>query len=177
MFTTTFAWVAVHRKHHRFEDTAQDPHSPYFVPRWRVLLYPSGITAEREYAKDLLKDTDHVFFYKYYWHLNIAWWIVLYLVSPGALAFWFAYLGGYGLKQRSTNTIGHADSIHKGASNSIGWSYLFLSGEPWHKNHHNNPTNWKLGNKWWQVDVGQYCIWFFNKVGLGKIRQQSWQSQ
>jgi len=177
MFTTSIGWCAVHRKHHRFEDTAQDPHSPYFIPRWRVLLYPRGMTAGPEYVKDLTKDKDHIFFYKYYYQLNIAWWVVLYLIDPSILSFWIAYLGGYGLKQRSTNTVGHADMVNKGASNRISWGYLFLSGEPWHKNHHDNPTNWRFGHRWYEVDLGGYCIWFFDKVGLGKIRQQSWQSQ
>jgi len=118
-----------------------------------------------------------MFFYKYYYHLNIAWWVTLYLVDPSLLGFWFAYLGGYGLKQRSTNTVGHADIANKGATNRIGWAYLFLSGEPWHKNHHENPTHWRCGHRWYEIDLGGYCIWFFDKVGLAKIRQQSWQSQ
>ena len=171
-FTSSIGWVAVHRKHHRLEDTAKDPHSPYFLPRWKVLLYPRvNEPTEKDYAKDLMKEPDHIFFYKYYYHLNIAWWVVLYLISPSLLGFWFAYLGGYGLKQRSINTIGHADTANRGTSNRISWAYLYLNGEPWHNNHHKDPNNWKIGQHWWQIDVGSYCIWFFDKVGLGKIRR------
>ncbi|HEY0399266.1 MAG TPA: fatty acid desaturase, partial [Acidimicrobiia bacterium] len=30
------AWVAVHRKHHAFSDTSQDPHSPVVLGFWAV---------------------------------------------------------------------------------------------------------------------------------------------
>jgi len=35
---TPRAWVAVHRRHHAFSDTPQDPHSPVVLGFWAVQL-------------------------------------------------------------------------------------------------------------------------------------------
>src|SRR4051794_2237777 len=69
------AWVAVHRKHHAFSDTPQDPHSPVVLGFWavqigNVKLYRDtirdGVTVSR-YSRDLPPDRldrlvfDHAF--------------------------------------------------------------------------------------------------------------------
>src|ERR671928_1268759 len=65
------AWVAVHRRHHAFSDTPQDPHSPVILGFWavqlgNVKLYRStirdGVTVTK-YSKDLPPDRlDRVLF-------------------------------------------------------------------------------------------------------------------
>src|SRR5919108_5528419 len=65
------AWVAVHRKHHAFSDTPQDPHSPIVLGFWAVQLgnvklyrdtIRDGVTVTR-YSRDLPPDRlDRAFF-------------------------------------------------------------------------------------------------------------------
>ena len=60
----TKAWVAVHRKHHRFTDKEGDPHSPHQVPLLTVLflgwmLYMAENTNKqlgKQYAPDVQED-------------------------------------------------------------------------------------------------------------------------
>src|SRR5947208_1083128 len=61
---TPRAWVAVHRKHHAFSDTPQDPHSPVVLGFWAVQLgnvklyrhtIRDGVTVTR-YSRDLPPD-------------------------------------------------------------------------------------------------------------------------
>lgn len=177
LFTTSLSWVMTHRKHHHLEDTPNDPHSPYYMPRWRIIFYPRLQTKgsySPEYIKDLGKDKDQLFFHDYYYHINIALWIAMCIIDPSLslLSFWIAVLGGYSFKQRLINSIGHADPVNKSTCNRPIWAYIYLDGEPWHNNHSTDPGNWKIGYHWWQVDVGKYCIWAFEKLGWGTITQQ-----
>src|SRR2546425_5285223 len=65
------AWVAVHRKHHAFSDTPQDPHSPVVLGFWAVQLgnvklyrdtIRDGVTVTK-YSRDLPPDRwDRMFF-------------------------------------------------------------------------------------------------------------------
>jgi len=175
MFTTSIMWAGTHRKHHHLEDTDRDPHSPYYMPRWKIILYPRiSAATEIQYTKDLFNDKDHAFFHRYYYHINITLWILLYAISPATLGFWFACVGAWGIKQRLINTIGHNDPVNKSTCNRPIWAYIYLDGEPWHDNHSKDPGNWRIGHHWWQVDLGQYCIWAFEKLGWATITQQKW---
>src|ERR1700752_530199 len=58
------AWVAVHRRHHAFSDTPQDPHSPIVLGFWAVQLgnvklyrdtIRDGVTVAK-YSRDLPPD-------------------------------------------------------------------------------------------------------------------------
>lgn len=164
-------WVSVHRKHHRLEDTPNDPHSPYYMSRWKIVLWPK-FGVDLSYISDLLKDPDHKFFAQYYWHINVAWWILLASINPAFLSFWIAYIGAYGFKTRLINNIGHADPVNKSSTNRPIFAYLYLDGEPWHRNHSTDPSNWRIGRKWYEVDFGNYCIWTFEKLGWGNIRRE-----
>ena len=39
----TRQWVAIHRKHHRFTEETEDPHSPHVYGIWRVLFTGAGL--------------------------------------------------------------------------------------------------------------------------------------
>ena len=39
----TRQWVAIHRKHHRFTEETEDPHSPHVYGIWRVLFKGAGL--------------------------------------------------------------------------------------------------------------------------------------
>jgi stearoyl-CoA desaturase (delta-9 desaturase) len=162
------AWVGIHRVHHRMEDTPEDPHSPYHMSRWRVLFWPY-CPIQQSYVSDLLRDPDHVFFIKYYWHINIAFWIAVVAIDPALLAWWFAVSGLHSLKMRSINVIGHNNPATKSTNNSFVWGYLYLNGEPWHDNHSKNPRDWEIGKEWWQIDLSKQCIKLFVKCGWAKL--------
>jgi stearoyl-CoA desaturase (delta-9 desaturase) len=165
--SATIGWAAVHRKHHRFSDTEQDPHSPFHMSKWRILFLPYT-KIDLDYSKDLLRDPDHLRFYKYYWHLQLVWFATLYLVDPELLWGWIAVLGFHGFKMRLVNVIGH--NGNRTHSNSPVLAYLYMHGEPWHGNHHEDPKNWRFGKKWYQIDLGAVLIRIFVALGIAKAR-------
>ena len=153
----SLSWVSIHREHHRFSDTERDPHSPFYKSRLRVqfLTYLSEIKIK--YVVDLARDTDHVFFAKYYWYVNIIVWLSLYLIDPYLLGFWFSMLGIIILKPNLINTLSHYPD-KPGPRNNIFLATLFLSGEPFHANHHDDPQNYTFSNHWYQFDPSEYLI-------------------
>ena len=164
-------WCAVHRKHHRLSDTKQDPHSPYHRGKLYVLFtaYEMNFPADLEYAKDLTKDPIHIWFFKYYWHINFGLWATLAIINPQWLVLWLGILGFHLLKNKYMNIIGHDNPETKESTNSwLGW--LYLHGEPWHKNHHINPSDWRFGHRWYEVDLGARLIQLCVLLGWGQLK-------
>lgn len=163
----TLGWVAIHREHHRFSDTEKDPHSPLFKSMWRVQFLTYLCDVKLKYVVDLARDADHVFFAKYYWYINAIVWAVLYAINPAWLAFWFAMLGIITVKLNLVNTLLHYND-KPGAKNSVMLAALFLSGEPFHANHHDDPYNYNFSKHWYQIDPGAYLIKFAMLIGAAE---------
>ncbi len=165
------AWVADHRRHHRFSDTEQDPHSPFYWHPFKIVFFPYG-DVDRTYASDLYKDPDHAWFDAHYWHINIAWYVLLGCISFTWLGFWIAVQALHRYELRLANVLNHSDKVNRRSSNSPFWAFVWLHGGYWHANHHDDPNNYRIGKTWWQVDLGNYFIWLFVKLGLGKFKRQ-----
>jgi len=168
----SIAWCAVHRKHHRLSDTSQDPHSPYHKGKLHVMfgVYHMNFPADFEYAKDLVKDPIHQWFFKYFWFINFGLWALLAVINIDFLILWLGIIGFHGFKNKSMNVIGHSDPTTQESSNSILNGWLYLHGEPWHRNHHLDPTNWRFGHRWYEVDLGAKLIQLCVLLGWGKLR-------
>jgi fatty-acid desaturase len=166
---SSLCFAAIHRKHHRYADTPQDPHSPYFMSFYQVVIKPM-YKLDLSYIPDLLKDKDQLFFHKYYWQVNILVWTILCLLGPSYVAFWFAFLGAVNFKLRLINYTAHQHPSKKGASNSLPWAFFFLEGEAWHANHHESPSSWNFSRAWWQFDPGAWTIKLLVALRLGKLK-------
>lgn len=180
-----FNWVALHRRHHQFSDTANDPHSPRHEG--------TGVLA-------LLKG---------FWHAHIGWffkadppdllryvadlrqsrslraasqlfplWVALGLVIPAVLGglitqtwagFWTGLIWG-GLVRMflvhhvtwSVNSACHLwgarpfKSDDESRNNAL--FGILAMGEGWHNTHHAFPTSARHGLRWWQIDVSYGVI-------------------
>lgn len=142
---TPIGWIASHRMHHTYSDTEKDPHSWQYIGKWKVLSTTWDIPKiPLKFAKDLYANPRLVFFHKYHKQILAAHWIISFLISPyvfiayALIPFIFAKIG-FGL----LNTIGHRE---KGGSNVM-WLNLFVAGEGFHKNHHENWRRVRL-HKW-----------------------------
>ena len=138
--SSALAWSGVHRKHHRYSDTAKDPHSPKIMGRFRAYWQLSDNDKDIiKYVPDLLKKPIYVFQHKYYFQvlhsihviglifLPLEWYWML-MVVPGVLM----WMGG-----SLVNIFCHDN---KGPTNNIILGFL-NAGEGWHKNHHDQPGN------------------------------------
>lgn len=180
-----FQWVALHRRHHQYSDTAQDPHTPhhkgdgllgFLKGMWHAhigwLFRPLPSDLER-YLTDLRQS----------WALQIVSnlfpiWVAVGLILPAVLGgvitgswagFWTGLIWG-GLVRLfmvhhvtwSVNSACHlwGRRPYRSADesrNNLLFGILAL-GEGWHNTHHAFPTSARHGLRWWQIDVSYWVI-------------------
>ncbi len=194
-------WVAIHRRHHQYSDTREDPHSPHdhgggfkALVRgvWHAHMgwfFEPDSPSLPQYVKDLrqsglLRRASQLF----------PLWAILGLLIPAALGglltgTWMGALSGLlwgGLARIflvhhvtwSINSICHLwgrrpFQTDDQSRNNFVFGALGL-GEGWHNNHHAFPTSARFGLRWWQVDLGYWFIRALALVGLaaGLKRQE-----
>lgn len=162
---SSLSWTATHRLHHSNADKPKDPHSPltlgYIKAQWFSMFSPINIV-----RSPVLKSSFHRFFHKNYFYINAVWAALLYLLG-GFWAVLILYLVPACLLWNAgslINTLCHTSwcgyKRYKLVDSSINNPILgvFMWGEGWHNNHHKNQGHYKLGECWWEVDIGSYII-------------------
>lgn len=173
---SSIVWTAIHRGyHHRWSDTDRDLHSPlngYFhsVFGWTLTITDNNPTISLRYAGQLLKKSNHLFFYNH--ALKIQWAIpliasiiswkfaLMFFILPGAIAV---------LQDNLVNVFGHIKGItgyrnfntKDNSHNNILFGYLAW-GQGWHNNHHYDPGSFDFGKeisgKWWEWDPAKIFL-------------------
>lgn len=188
---SSLTWVAVHRGyHHRYSDTARDPHTPVVNGFWHaVLLWYTGMNPQKiehrinhRYAGRLLKSRMHQFVHRYYTRILYAFVLsfcaIDYYLTGSIKAAWYGYgiaLSWAILQDNLVNYFGHAPrwgyrNFETGDQSSnfpplgyLGW------GQGWHNNHHALPERFNFGYRWWEFDP---CRLFTPLLRLGGYRRQ-----
>lgn len=142
-------WVYLHRKHHRYSDTVNDPHSPKILG-FRMFGFGHMKKVENEemqlfLVKDLMTPA-HLFFHKYYMLLLVP--LLMLLGFVNFELFYFLWAVPALLIQLSIavfNYFGHMHGYRSHATNddsrNNAWLFPLLLGEAWHNNHHADPAN------------------------------------
>ncbi len=178
-------WVGKHRKHHKFSDQHDDPHSPkdgfwHAHIWWMTLLEDSHElqTLFRTYVPDLLKEKYMRFLNRSYiwWHVGFAALVCLagwvyggHYVAASFLAWgffvrmclvwhitWFV--------NSATHVWGYKNYDTDDESRNLWWVAALALGEGWHNNHHKHPTCTWHGHRWWELDVSGRVIWLLKKL-------------
>lgn len=156
------AWVAIHKKHHRYSDTDDDPHGPHLGWKQFVTNYDNKINYR--YVKRYLKDPFHRFLHSYGVAI-IGLYYLLLLVTMGVYGVVFL-----GLIPQATNIfMGSASSyaMHYFGyrnfetgddSRNVWWLAFITWGESWHNNHHAKPNSYTFNYKWWEFDISAAVI-------------------
>lgn len=150
-------WAATHRMHHAYTDSDKDPHSPTIKGFLKVYTSTWGndIQIERKMLKGL--NTKSIkFFYKNYFLLIGLVGLTTLTISPMLFLFGFCMpivlaFHGYGI----VNVVPHTKS---GDPKNSWVANILTGGEGWHKNHHDDSRNWKIGKRWYQLDPGAWFI-------------------
>ena len=153
-------WAAVHRQHHAYADSDNDPHSHSVKGWFPVYMNTWGYDAKikRRFIKRLLADPTLKWFFLNYFKINIFIIFVFLLINPMLLIFGYALpvvlaFHGYGL----LNILGH-----KGAKPNNSWvANILTAGEGWHENHHKRAGDYRIGWKWYQLDP---TAWFIKLI-------------
>ena len=180
----TKQWVAIHRKHHRFDDAEGDPHSPHVFGIWKVffkgaLLYHAASKDKQmvaQYGVGTPDDWVERNLYTPHSRLGITimliinlclfglWGWLVWLVQLVWIPLWAAgVVNGFGhwWGYRNTDTKDFSRNI-------VPWDF-WVGGELLHNNHHADPASPKLSRKWYEFDIGWMYIKMLETVGLAKI--------
>lgn len=175
---TPLTWVANHRLHHAVSDTDEDISAPsrggfwWSHLRW---LWQAGQAPVARYCGPLSERSRYAWWSRIQIPLLAVSFFGGLLISPTA---WF-WLGPVRLLialhlQCSINSISHlGDAASAGGSSKNVWwlaPFHFLQGENWHRNHHDDPNDARIGRTAWQIDLGWWTIATFRLFGLAKTR-------
>jgi stearoyl-CoA desaturase (delta-9 desaturase) len=179
------AWVAVHRKHHAFSDTPEDPHSPIVLGFWAVQLgnvklyratVRDGVTVTR-YARDLPPDRlDRALFDHALAGLAIGIGLLVLLLG------WQAGLLAAGIHtvvylsiSAAVNAVGHSFGKRPYANLATNnqWLAWISGGEGLHNNHHAAPTSARFALDRGQIDPGWWLVRLLVRTDVASVRHET----
>jgi stearoyl-CoA desaturase (delta-9 desaturase) len=177
---SVLTWCADHRRHHKFQDTDNDPYNIRRGFWWAHMGWILGNTTTSDYSNcpDLQRDPMIRNQHKYYF----IWFMVSSFVFPLALgflvgrplaAFLFAGVTRLMFINHCTymiNSYAHyfgrqAYSTEITARDSLICA-LLAQGEGWHNFHHRFPWDYRNGHRFYHYDPTKWFIYFGQFVGL-----------
>ena len=181
----TKQWVAIHRKHHRFDDADGDPHSPHVFGIRAVffkgaLLYNKASKDKKMIAQYGVGTPDD-WIERNVYTPNSRLGIMIMLMIDLALFGWWGFivwgiqmiwvpLWAAGVVNGLGHWWGYRNTDTKDFSrNIVPWDF-WVGGELLHNNHHADPASPKLSRKWYEFDRGWMYIQLLKLLGLAKLK-------
>ena len=188
-----YYWAALHRVHHKFSDTEDDPHSPHFhgpgikgmlLGLWHAhagWLFVPKVTDWGRYIPDLLRDRAVFNVHRLYFPILLAGLVVPAAIGGLAHGSWSGAFSGFiwgGLVRIffgqhvawSVNSICHYYGTQPFESRDESRNNLLLAipslGSSWHNNHHAFPSSALHGLRWWEIDLSGLGIRALERLGL-----------
>jgi stearoyl-CoA desaturase (delta-9 desaturase) len=157
------SWVGQHRWHHEHADTELDQHSPYTNNILKIFFGIWEMNISRKYVKDIIKNSQLMWYHRNYWSLHIGiiiFWSLIgfdFLFCFYALPALMCLVSGYIL---ATVTHYHGYKTHpiKDHSTNSWLANIYTLGEGWHNNHHAFPNRLRQGERWWEWDLPAFII-------------------
>lgn len=182
-------WASHHRDHHRFADTARDPHAPGVHGFW--WSHMGWFLTSRAFHTDFSRVPDLARYPELRWldRFDIAVPVLLAasLFGLGALLgqvapswrtngaqmlVWGFFISTVVLFHATVtiNSLAHRFGSRRFATkddsrNSL-WLALLTFGEGWHNNHHFFPGTARQGFRWWEVDLTWYGLKLLAWLGV-----------
>lgn len=153
-------WTYLHRMHHAYTDTIQDPHSPKYLG-FKMFGFGHYKRQEEEQMKIFLvkelMTAEHLFIHKWYILLLAIFCLLFVIIDP--VIFYFAWVLPAVLIQLSQGTFnyfGHMKGYRNfettDDSKNNKWLFPLILGEAWHNNHHANPKDYSTTVKSHEYD-------------------------
>ena len=186
------AWSVMHRMHHAYSDTTEDPHSPL-----NVGIIGIGMEQLRSYERVLrgLKRNDPVYtrhaqdldfelswvnrtrrwYLPYVLHVSVG----LAIAASGAWLLGLAYFAGmmsHPIQGGMVNAFGHAIGGRNFETKDNSRNNLIVAwlvwGEGLQNNHHRHPKSAKFSYRSWEPDIGFTVCLLLETLGLLTIEYQ-----
>jgi len=164
-------WSYLHRKHHAYSDTEQDPHSPKYLG-YKIFGFNHYKKQEEEsmqifLVKDLMTK-EQLFIHKWYIAIILSFVCALALINLELLYFvWILPTFLVHLSQNNFNYFGHTNGYRnfetKDDSRNNIWLFPFILGEAWHNNHHYDAKNYSTKKNKYEFDPLSFVITIIKK--------------
>jgi stearoyl-CoA desaturase (Delta-9 desaturase) len=192
-FLVPRAYAVMHRMHHEYSDTEQDPHSPHFFKDvWQMMMHTAKIyqafldgtmLPDKKFTRDYLpvwpaldkigySNITRVAFMAAYTTFYIVfapsyWWFLLlpihFLMGPVQ----GAIVNWFGHKLGYSN---FKNGDHSKNTSPIG---ILLMGELFQNNHHHAGDSPNFAQKWYELDPTYQVMKFFNLIGIIKLKRSA----
>ena len=156
------AWANNHIAHHKFGDTANDPHSPHqfgYLKIQFMSMYHTHNKIFRSIAVRCGRDPFVKFLHDNYFSIHIALFILLLSFASLHIAASIYFIPvvltwhiGSLINTLNHSNFGYQNHKCDSSKNNLITGYL-LFGEGWHNNHHMFPKNANFKEKWWEFDL------------------------
>lgn len=169
-------WAAVHRQHHRFSDTEQDPHSPRIGGFWHS--HVGWIFTEHkrrpsyETVSDLARYPELMWLDRHQYFVAAMLGVAVWLIA-GWSGLVVGFLWSTVLCWHGTFTINSLAHVHGTQRYQTGddsrnnwWLAVITCGEGWHNNHHAYQSSTRQGFRWYQWDLTYYVLKAISWTGL-----------
>jgi stearoyl-CoA desaturase (delta-9 desaturase) len=191
-YLSAYGYGIMHRMHHAYADTPNDPHSPkydesLFKMMWKTKTIYSAITAktlkvDERFTKDIPEWTAFdkfarswvsrlfwgAIYVAIYWQFATVWWLWLFLplqflLSPIHGAIINWFAHKYGYRNFEVGDT---------SRNFLPVDFLMM-GESYHNNHHKHGDRANFGGfRWHEIDPTYQVIKILDKVGIIKLVKQ-----
>ena len=182
----TREWVAVHRKHHAYCETPDDPHSPQVYGLKKVLLEGAELYRDEKdnaatiekFGRGTPNDWLENSFY-----LRFPYGGLVFMAGVDAILFGVPGITIFAIQMAAMplfaagiiNGVGHHSGYRNfecddAATNIVPWAFL-IGGEELHNNHHAFPTSAKFSVRRWEFDIGWLYISLFRLFGMVKVNK------
>jgi len=191
-FLSPYAYGVMHRLHHAYADTEEDPHSPSFSSSlfdmmWKTKNYYNTILHREDKIPDKFKkDVPHWKFIERlgdFWAIRIGWGVLYTLFYIQFATAWWMFLllpihflmgpvhgviiNWYAHKYGYINF-----KVNDTAKNLLPFDFLMM-GESYHNNHHKLGGRANFGVKWHEFDPTFPFILFLNATGIIKLKRNN----
>lgn len=187
------AYGVMHRMHHEYSDTEEDPHSPHFFKDiWHMMMHTARIYSNFNTGKSL-PDPKFTKEYLPVWkkmdsfghHMATrltfaALYVTVYIIFAPSL-WWFLLLPIHFLmgpiQGAIVNWCGHKygySNFKNGdhSKNSTPWG-IFLMGELFQNNHHYDKDSPNFAKKWFEFDLSYGIMVVLHKMKLIRLKRTS----
>ena len=169
-------WVAMHRIHHKYSDTHQDPHDSnkgFLWSHFTWMLYESPMEKGRErYVNDIKDDAFYQFCEKFMIPIQVVLGLILFFWGGWSFVIWGTFVRLIvvfhctWLVNSATHKFGYQSHESNDESRNCWWVALLTFGEGWHNNHHAYQYSARHGFKWWEIDISWMIIKTLKTFGL-----------
>jgi len=169
-------WASHHRRHHRYSDTTEDPHSPHATSFWWAhvgwILGTDSVETHWQDIRDWSRFPELRWLDRNHWVPGILMAVACFLIGGWAGLVW-GFIVSTVLTYHATfaiNSISHLIGSRRYATSDDSRNNFVLAlitlGEGWHNNHHHYQSSVNQGFFWWEIDISYSVLWCLSWLGL-----------